>query len=164
MIVTAVDPGTTESAYVVYDGQKILYKGKVKNEYLLHEIPVTLTSSDIPKLAHKITLIEMVASYGMAVGKDIFETVFWIGRFYNHWIPFSDVKRIYRKEVKMHHCNSMKAKDSNIRQALVDKYGKPGTKRNPNPIYQDSEIKMSGDIWSAFAIATMYVESHKSNS
>ena len=46
----------------------------------------------------------------------------------------------------------MRAKDSNIRQALIDKYGKPGTKKDPNLFYNDSEQKVSKDIWSALAV------------
>ena len=35
------------------------------------------------------------------------------------------------KEEKMNLCGSMKAKDSNIRQALIDRFGEVGTKKNP---------------------------------
>lgn len=148
----AIDPGTEKSAFVIYDGNVIHKKGIVNNKELLDEI-YRLDSGV------QVIHIEMVASYGMAVGKDVFTTVVWIGRFieaaHNNAIP---VQEIYRKDVKMWHCQSMRAKDSNIRQALIDKYGDPGTKYDPNPIYNDSDIKMSKDIWSAFAIATMFFE------
>jgi hypothetical protein len=83
-------------------------------------------------------VIEMVASYGMAVGESVFETVFWIGRFYEasirEWIKCA---RVYRKDVKMNLCGQTRAKDSNIRQALIDRFAKhdfkngKGTKANP---------------------------------
>ena len=38
---------------------------------------------------------------------------------------------IYRKEEKMNICHTMRAKDSNIRQALIDRFGEVGTKKNP---------------------------------
>ena len=57
----------------------------------------------------------------------------------------------------MNICNSMKANDSTIKQALVDRfargqknYGK-GTKSNPGFFYG-----FKSDIWSAFAVATTY--------
>lgn len=77
-------------------------------------------------------IIEMIASYGMAVGKEVFDTCVWIGRFKQ--IAESqdiEVEYIYRKDEKINLCNSMKAKDSNIRQALIDRFGVVGTKRNP---------------------------------
>ena len=77
-------------------------------------------------------IIEMIASYGMAVGKEVFDTCVWIGRFKQ--ISESqdiEVEYIYRKDEKINICNSMKAKDSNIRQALIDRFGDVGTKKNP---------------------------------
>lgn len=74
----------------------------------------------------------MIASYGMAVGKEVFETCVWIGRFIEIAIFKNiEVEYIYRKDEKMNLCNSMKAKDSNIRQALIDRFGEVGTKKNP---------------------------------
>lgn len=150
MEVLAIDPGTSQSAFVIYDGTMVWDKGIIDNEEMLNTL--YLASYDV---CH----IEMVASYGMAVGRDVFETCTWIGRFIEAaYHRNMEPEKIYRKDVKMWHCQSMRAKDSNIRQALINKYGKPGTKKNPNKVYQDSSDKMSKDIWSAFAIATMYFE------
>lgn len=73
----------------------------------------------------------MIASYGMPVGKEVFDTCVWIGRFQQIALPNADTKFIYRKDEKMNICHSMKAKDSNIRQALIDRFGEVGTKKNP---------------------------------
>jgi len=53
----------------------------------------------------------------------------WIGKF----TEASGMKEnyIYRKDEKMNICHSMRAKDSNIRQALIDRFGIVGTKKNP---------------------------------
>lgn len=81
---------------------------------------------------YDLLVIEMIASYGMAVGQTVFETCVWIGRFVEI-ASFNNIKfeYIYRKDEKMNLCYSMKAKDSNIRQALIDRFGPVGTKRNP---------------------------------
>ena len=71
-------------------------------------------------------VIEMIASYGMPVGESVFQTCVWIGKFAQAY-----EKYIYRKEEKMNICHSMRAKDSNIRQALIDRFGPVGTKKNP---------------------------------
>ena len=77
-------------------------------------------------------IIEMIASYGMAVGKEVFDTCVWIGRFVElARLQNIGVEYIYRKDEKINICNSMKAKDSNIRQALIDRFGEVGTKKNP---------------------------------
>ena len=92
--------------------------------------------------------IEMVASYGMAVGKEVFETVRWIGRFQQCWRDPDAVRLIYRRDVKLHLCGSPRAKDANIRQALIDQLGPVGVKREPGPLYG-----VKSHAWSALAVA-----------
>ncbi len=83
-------------------------------------------------LGYDKVVIEMVASYGMPVGKEVFETCVAIGQFKQKAIEYDiPVEFIYRKDEKMNICHSMKAKDSNIRQALIDRFGVVGTKKNP---------------------------------
>ena len=104
--------------------------------------------------------IEMIASYGMAVGKEVFETCVWVGRFIEVWEATGrnhPPELIYRREVKLHLCNSAKAKDANIRQALIDRYGDKqkaiGKKASPGPLYG-----MAGDCWAALGIAVTVSE------
>jgi hypothetical protein len=105
--------------------------------------------------------IEMVASYGMAVGKHVFDTCVWIGRFVQAIHP-REHKYVYRKEEKLCLCGSMKAKDSNIRQALIDRYAKhdfkngKGVKKNPDTFYG-----VSKDAWQAIAVGVTCYENSK---
>lgn len=102
-------------------------------------------------------VIEMIASYGMPVGKEVFETCVWIGRFVElARLQNIDVEYIYRKDEKMNICHSMKAKDSNIRQALIDRFGPVGTKKNPGWFYG-----FKADIWSAYAVGITYLDMKK---
>ena len=147
MNILAIDPGRTESAWLCYSDGEIVSFGKTDNESLLEMVQNTGVFDPCEHLA-----IEMVASYGMPVGKDVFETCVWIGRFIqggSHLRPAF----IYRKDVKMHLCGSMKAKDANIRQALIDRFGAPGTKANPGATYG-----ISTDVWSALAVAVTYAD------
>ena len=139
MIIFAIDPGTTESAFVRWNGEKILSIGKQLNDDL-----VAYGTGD------DINAIEMIASYGMPVGKEVFETCVWIGRFMQAW---GGAELVYRKDVKMHLCGTTKAKDGNVRQALIDRLGAPGTKKNPGATYG-----VSGDMWQALALAVTYYD------
>ena len=146
-MILSIDPGNIESAYCVID--KKTYKpiefGKINNYELLQKI-----NNDEFEYYDFLT-IEMVASYGMPVGKEVFETCVWIGRFIEackcEW------EFVYRKDVKINLCNSMKAKDSNIRQALIDRFGEVGTKKNPGWFYG-----FKADIWSAYAVGITYLD------
>lgn len=151
----AIDPGNIDSGYVIIDEEtrKPLLFGKVSNKEIMDVI------RDEP---FDECVIEMVASYGMPVGAEVFETCVWIGRFMEvagQTIGKGDVHRMYRKEVKMTLCGNPAARDSNITRALVDRfapgasnYGK-GTKASPGWFYGFKK-----DIWAAYALAVTYAD------
>jgi hypothetical protein len=157
-LIFAIDPGNIDSAYAILDNQtlKPVDFNKVNNLELLDILD---TWSNGFKPWDTIT-IEMVAHYGtgMPAGKEIFDTCVWIGRFIqllkNKGI---EVTLIYRKEEAVNLCNSVKAKDSNIIQALVDRfaYGVPnhgkGTKKNPGWFYG-----FHADVWQSYAVAVTF--------
>lgn len=148
MTVLAIDPGTNDSAYVVWTDGAIFAAGIEPNETLLR----MLQFKEIGELDDTdVIAIEMVACYGMPVGKEVFQTCVWIGRFYEHCHPVP--RLVFRSEVKLHHCHSARAKDANVSQALRDKYGAKGTKGNPGVTYG-----LRSHLWQAFAIATFISE------
>lgn len=136
-MILAIDPGPESSGYCYYADGKVYGCGHIGNREMLDRVKTDCSDS---------IAIEMIASYGMAVGKDVFETCVWIGRFVEAAkVP---VDLVYRKDIKLHLCGTMKAKDANIRQALIDLLGKPGTKKNPGPTFG-----VTGHGWSALAVA-----------
>ena len=146
MKILAIDPGNLESGFVVWDGQKIIEFGKWDNKELL-------SCLNQNRIEHNICCIEMVASYGMPVGATVFETCVWIGRFYQCACFCHDVHLVFRKDVKIHLCGQTRAKDSNIIQALKDRFGEKGTKKAPGLTYG-----LSKDVWQAFALAVTYYD------
>jgi len=112
MKIISIDPGSTESAYVVWDGKVIDMAEKVSNQRML-----AIINSD----ESEYMVIEKITSYGMAVGETTFDTVYWTGRFCEAWsFRFGDAfLRMPRHEVKMHLCHSTRAKDANIIQAEI---------------------------------------------
>lgn len=154
----AIDPGSTESGWVLIDTEtrRPLDFGKTENALL----EARMWSRD---LMFSDAVIEMVASYGMAVGAEVFETCVWIGRFYSAADELSDPRLITRHPIKLHHCHSAKANDSNIRQALIDRFapgvsnhGK-GTKAAPGWFYG-----FSADVWQAYALAVYAADTEES--
>lgn len=162
-LIVAIDPGCTESGYVVvrHDGNEItqvLDKGKVENK----EIYSVMNQY----LAYDLA-IEMVACYGMPVGSEVFDTCVWIGQFLreaNTGKLARKIKLIYRKEEKLNLCGTPAAKDANIVQALIDRYayGQPnkgkGTKKQPGFFYGFAK-----DVWQAMAVAVTYFDLYGKN-
>lgn len=152
-MILAIDPGNTESAYCIIEKEtyKPLEFGKIENNNLLERISMF---KDI-----ECIVVEKVASYGMAVGQTVFDTCEWYGRFIQKYCDTHDnfkINYIYRKEVKTNLCNSVKAKDSNIRQALIDRFGQVGTKKDKGFFYG-----FKADIWSAYAVGVTYLDKVK---
>ena len=153
-MILSIDPGNLESAYCLIDKEtyKPIEFGKIDNTLLLIKLG---------ELKYEELIIEMIASYGMAVGQTVFETCVWIGRFIQRR-KCADYHYIYRKEEKINLCNSMKAKDSNIRQALIDRFAKhdlkngKGTKKHPDWFYG-----FKADIWAAYAVGITYLDKVK---
>jgi hypothetical protein len=104
-------------------------------------------------------VIEQVEGMGMAVGREVFETVFWSGRFLQALTARGVlVDRLPRRAVKLHLCGTSRAKDANVRQALVDRYGPgdraaKGTKKEPGPLYG-----VSKDVWAALAVGVTHLD------
>jgi hypothetical protein len=147
-VILALDPGTTETGFVLCMGGEVLRSGVLPNDQMLVQV------QQVPNI--DVLAIEMIASYGMPVGREVFETCVWIGRFQQAWRDPSAVRLVYRKDVKLHLCGSPRAKDPNVRQALIDLYpatggGKVpqiGVKAKPGPLFG-----MSSHAWPALGVA-----------
>jgi len=140
--IMALDPGTTHSAWVYLVCGIPLSWGKQPNEEVLTKLKAS-------PLGDELLAVEAVASYGMPVGAEVFETVFWSGRFVQAYD--GPHVRVYRREVKLHLCASPKANDASIRCAILDRFGGKeaaiGRKASPGPLYG-----VKADVWAALAV------------
>lgn len=144
--ILAIDPGPVRSAWLVY-GMNELDFGIVENEAMFEALDRYMVD---------VAVIEKVEGFGMAVGAEVFETVFWSGRFAQCLIEHGHargVERIGRKAVKIILCGTAKAKDPNIRQALIDRFGGPVATRKGGFLYG-----VSKDVWAALAVAVAFSE------
>ena len=160
MRILAVDPGTYQSGWCVYEteGMQVGAKGVDMNRDMFGVL-YTMGGTDV------VLVIEMVGHYGsgMSVGKEVFHTCMWIGRMVESWITrySTNPVLILRKTIATVICGFAKAKPTNISTAIKDRYpatggGKTpqvGTKGQPGPLYG-----VKSHIWSALAVAIAYSE------
>ena len=153
-MIIAIDPGNELSAWCVLQGGQLIASKKQPNAEVLEMVRSTEYGW---KFAYDTVLaVEMIASYGMPVGREVFETCLWIGRFIEAWERRGGrgpLQLVYRRDVKLFHCESVRATDANIRASLIDRFGPGkakaiGTKGAPGPLYG-----LKGDQWSALAVA-----------
>jgi hypothetical protein len=88
----------------------------------------------------------------------VFDTVWW--RPVREAASRVGVVMLPRRAVKLALCGDSRAKDANIRQALIDRFGGSaaiGRKAAPGPLYG-----ISRDVWSALAIAVTYASRDES--
>ena len=151
--ILAINPGSEQSAWLVLDTHEFAYPplrgfGIVPNGEFVDDLVSTLI------FVCDVAVIERIESYGMAVGREVFDTVWWAGRFAQAFGP-DRVVQMPRRTVKLELCGTSAAKDQNVRLALLDRYGGKdaavGRKAAPGPLYG-----VTRDVWSALAIAETY--------
>lgn len=138
MRILAIDPGTTQSGFVLYDGT-VLSSGVMPNEDLLRIVADDRSDA---------LAIEKIVSYGNVVNNDTFDTCEWIGRFQQAWACPAEVVKVKRLEVKKALGLMGSAKDKDVNGALLALIGPKGTKRDPGPTYG-----VSSHAWAALGVA-----------
>jgi hypothetical protein len=151
VIILAIDPGPKESAYVAYasDNKLINRHGYLPNDELMKQA----FDESSCTIYWDLVVIEWIEGYGLTVGRETFDTCRWVGRFEQ---AAGGCHLLGRKSIKSHLCSTTTAKDKDIRAALIDKFGEPGSKKNPGPTYG-----ITGDEWSALSVAVTWAETHR---
>ena len=155
--IIGIDPGPTESAFVLMSALdcKPVFFRKEKNVLMWANVMLACDTVGWDKVDFAV---EMVASYGMPVGREVFETCVWIGQM-KEQIEMHDhtCNYIYRREEKLAICHSPRANDASIHVALIDRFARgvpnkgKGTKKEPGWFYG-----FRADIWQAYAVAVTY--------
>lgn len=153
-MILAIDPGYRQSALVAYHDRKI------HDHFILPNEDVLVYLSDRNRSVWATLVIEQMqmftSNYG--VGAEVFDSVFWSGRFVQMWTP-RKWDRILRSKVRGH-LGASKGGDGSVRAALIARFGPYkeeaiGTKKQPGPLYG-----IKADEWSALAIAVTYSDLH----
>lgn len=159
-MILALDPGPVQTGWAITEGTEYVRGGIMQNADMLDFV------RRVPNIS--VLAIEMIASYGMAVGAEVFNTCTWIGRFEHAWFTVREhwPQRVFRQQVKLFLCHSPKAKDANVRQAILDLYPSTGggqtpqvgTKKKPGPLFG-----VSSHVWPALGVA-LYTNHHAATS
>lgn len=172
--ILAIDPGNVQSGYAILsadenDITQIIESGKIQNEKLREFMKYCYNTALNGDNKPDMLAIEMIGHYGqgMAAGATTFDTCIWIGRFLETaerdmgLVEEKNIHRIMRRHEKINLCGSMKAKDKDIKQALVDRFalGQPnygkGTKSAPGFFFG-----VAKDAWQAVAVGTTAFDIH----
>ncbi|MCX5691553.1 MAG: hypothetical protein NTV94_17470 [Planctomycetota bacterium] len=175
-LVMAVDPGPQQSAYVTVRPHPNAIGGLQIVDFCISDnanIKADIWGfSSLPPEERRL-VIEQIASMGMSVGAETFETCVWTGRFMETFEAGSQTTahRIPRVPIKVHLCGTAKAKDANVRQALIDRFGGSSALRKPKAAKKNRHgavivpavdpgplAGISSHCWAALALACVYVD------
>lgn len=140
--ILAIDPGPKESAYVVFDGERVSRFGEMGNDLMR----IALAGNFGQQFDNIV--IEWISGFGVPAGNDTFETCRWVGRFQEAYNGTSHL--ITRKKVK-EHLQAMN--DKFVRQALIARFGEPGKKKSPGILYG-----ITGHCLAALAVAVTFYD------
>lgn len=145
MSLLAIDPGTTESGWVILDDHdKIRDSGIYTNDDTIHLMTGGFAYEPFDAVA-----IERFEARGMPLSDDSVETVLWTGRFIQAMIACGEPPiLVKRSAVKLYLCGTTTAKDPNVRAALIDIFGPKGVKASPGGTYG-----VSKHAWAALGVA-----------
>jgi len=93
-------------------------------------------------------VIEGIVPYAQPLDAAVIATCYQIGQLQYALRDLATVKMISRKEVKSHLLGKTTGSDVDVKRALIDALGEPGTKANPGPTYG-----VKGHGWAALAVA-----------
>lgn len=179
MLVMAIDPGPKQSAYVTVQPHSHAIGGLQIVEFCIGDnanIKADIWGFSSLPLEDRRLVIEQIASMGMSVGAETFETCVWTGRFLETFEAGSQTTahRIPRVPIKVHLCGTAKAKDANVRQALIDRFGGSSALRKAKaakhnrhgalivPAVEAGPLAgISSHCWAALAVACVYVDRMK---
>ena len=138
-MILAIDPGTHQSGYCLYDAGRVITSGVMDNHDLLK-----IVADD----RSDVLAIEKVVSYGRAVGQEVFDTCEWAGRFRQVWGCPDETLSVTRLQVKQ--ALGLKGADdeAKVNKRLREVVGDKGTKANPGPTFG-----VTSHAWAALGVA-----------
>lgn len=162
--ILAIDPGSERSGWLILDSTDPGDTGRVLQFGLDDNVDVVVMLRSLELASTGTTwdvdvvVIEWIESYGKKVGREVFETVHWSGRFTEAAGQAGiHVEQIPRRRVKAAICHDTTANDSTVIAAIVERWGGKaravGTTKERGPLYG-----IRADVWQALALAIAFAE------
>lgn len=147
-----IDPGTTRSAFVVLNGDRVAASGWLVNEDVLEAILDQPVDTD-----YAIERVE--PRYGLRMGWETIATIEWVGRFAQAAMAsmpaFADPPALLPRSAILRHLGvaSKGNADSGVRMAMLDRWGGEAAARKGGPLHG-----LSTHRWQALAVAVAWRE------
>lgn len=156
MIIHGIDPGSEKSALVTIQTEpfEIINKKIASNDDILYELGKLRHMRFFTKANETVLAVEFMQSYGMPVGRSVFLTAMWSGRFVEAW--GGEYALHLRTKIKTCIAGRAQAKDSDVSRGLKMRFGEVGTKKNPGPLYG-----IKTHLWAALAVAVYHMDGAK---
>jgi hypothetical protein len=157
MIILGIDPGTHHSGLVAYSAiDKTVIDSH--NELPNFQVLKYLSSAAYSPMCFGI---EIPACYGLRVGRDVFQTCVWAGRFIQKFagrMPSATLYEVSRPEIVHMLTGARSGPKAAVNAVLVDRFGPGrkiavGKKSSPGPLYG-----VKGHAWDALAVAYYVAE------
>jgi len=124
IVVLGIDPGSEQSAWVLWDGKRVLKCGTSGNTVLL--VALRGNAWGIVTIA-----VEGVEARGAPLGNETRATCEWAGRF----SADENAQVIYPKDIRRHFCGISGIKRMSVYQVIEDRAGGKGTVEDPGPLH-----------------------------
>ena len=145
--ILAIDPGCDKSGVVRLDC------GLVGDFNWLDNDAVAYAIKSLPK--GSLVAIEWISSYGMTAGREMFDTCRWEARFEMVAGQCGHaVMRVLRRDVKRHLCENPSANDKAVNEAVRNRWGDKGTKKNPGGTYGFTDHTYAALAVASYALDT----------
>lgn len=136
--ILAIDPGTHQSGFVLYEG-KVISSGVMDNDDLLKVVADDKSDA---------LAIEGFRARGNVIDNNCVQTIRWEGRFLQAWGCPEDVVLVARSDVKKFLGLPGSSDDAKVNAGLRKLLGEKGTKANPGPLFG-----VSSHAWAALGVA-----------
>lgn len=149
----AIDPGNISSAWVVLTRRRII--GAFAKE-TNSELMMRIQNGDFADCDRMV--IESPRPRGQSASWQLFQTCIWVGRFQQLWWP-KVWTEADRRTIKSHLCETTKATDSQVRAALVAKWGGQDLAIGSKKLGRIGPLHgISKDVWQALAVGVAFIE------
>lgn len=123
MKILAIDPGNKKSGWLLFEPADVLGGLKLVDFGISDNVTMRTSITSASQL-----IIETPKPQGMAMAAETMDTLIQIGRLVDRWVecrwlPPESWSYVFRQPVKLHLCGQARAKDKNVRQALIDRFG-----------------------------------------